>query len=222
MVRKPAAGQMAVSFASIWNRCRRGCWRRYCGIVLGNLLITSAYAFITVPLGIVNGGTTSFAMILSAVTGWNIKWIVNATTLLLLALCRVFLGRTYLAGALVSGICYTGLFSALESLQRVFPLPLVLGTPLAALLVGTGYALCIHAHSTALGFDTVALILHEKHKRLNISCMMFFINTLTLLLGFTVYGGKAIVCGVAFTCIQARVLHLLLHRLEGSDSPTST
>lgn len=33
-------------------------------IILGNFLITGAYAFITVPNEIVNGGVTSFSMIL--------------------------------------------------------------------------------------------------------------------------------------------------------------
>ena len=38
--------------------------KRYLSIILGNLLITGAYAFITVPNKIVNGGVTSFSMIL--------------------------------------------------------------------------------------------------------------------------------------------------------------
>ena len=42
-------------------------------IVVGNLLITFSYAFITVPNGIVNGGVTSFSMILSSVTDLGIS-----------------------------------------------------------------------------------------------------------------------------------------------------
>lgn len=37
-------------------------------IILGNFLITGAYAFITVPNEIVNGGVTSFSMILGSIS----------------------------------------------------------------------------------------------------------------------------------------------------------
>lgn len=39
--------------------------RRLGKIVLGNVLMTFSYAFLTVPLKIINGGVTSFALILS-------------------------------------------------------------------------------------------------------------------------------------------------------------
>lgn len=56
-------------------------------IVVGNLLITFSYAFITVPNEIVNGGVTSFSMILSSVTDLGISFYTNCITILLLVLC---------------------------------------------------------------------------------------------------------------------------------------
>ena len=48
-------------------------------IVVGNLLITFSYAFITVPNEIVNGGVTSFSMILSSVTDLGISFYTKDT-----------------------------------------------------------------------------------------------------------------------------------------------
>ena len=70
--------------------------KRYLSIILGNLLITGAYAFITVPNKIVNGGVTSFSMILEEVTSINLTYLVDFITILLLLLCYIFLGKTFL------------------------------------------------------------------------------------------------------------------------------
>ena len=43
-------------------------------ILIGNLLITSAYAFITVPHEIVNGGITSFSMVISNIIHCDISF----------------------------------------------------------------------------------------------------------------------------------------------------
>lgn len=206
-IRKCLKNRRSLCFPWKW---RGGELTRYRKIALGNLLITCAYAFITVPHGIINGGTTSFAMILSQCTGWAIPVIVNSVTVLLLLLCRIFLGKVYLIGALFSGFCYMALFSALESLHWSLPLPLPLCVPLAALLVGAGYALCISAQSTALGFDTIALILHKRYKRLNVSWLMFGINMIILLLGFAIYGGLSIAFGIVFTFLQTRILNTIM------------
>lgn len=74
--------------------------RRYLAIIAGNLLITGAYAFLTVPNKIVNGGVTSFSMILGEVTSINLTYLVDFITLLLLLLCYLFLGRKFFTGQL--------------------------------------------------------------------------------------------------------------------------
>ena len=64
-------------------------------IILGNIFITSAYAFITVPNHIVNGGVTSFSMILQNIMSVNISLITNIITILLLFICYYFLGKSF-------------------------------------------------------------------------------------------------------------------------------
>lgn len=72
-------------------------------IVLGNIFITLAYAFITVPNEIINGGVTSFSLILEAVYSIDIRVIV---TIILLLICLIFLGKEYFYKSIISSICY--------------------------------------------------------------------------------------------------------------------
>ena len=101
--------------------------KRYLSIILGNLLITGAYAFITVPNKIVNGGVTSFSMILEEVTSINLTYLVDFITILLLLLCYIFLGKTFFTGTVFSCICYLVFFSILHSTGLALIVPPALG-----------------------------------------------------------------------------------------------
>ncbi len=180
-------------------------------IVVGNLLITFSYAFITVPNGIVNGGVTSFSMILSSVTDLGISFYTNCITILLLVLCLFFLGKSYLAKSIVSSACYMLFFSLFNGIGFGFAsIPMIISVLIAGLLVGIGYFLCLAAESSTVGFDVIALILHNKNNKIKVSKAMRYINLFVILLGLFSYGLLAVIYGVIFTYIQTTVVHLLL------------
>lgn len=180
-------------------------------IVVGNLLITFSYAFITVPNGIVNGGVTSFSMILSSVTDLGISFYTNCITILLLVLCLFFLGKSYLAKSIVSSACYMLFFSFFNGIGFGFAsIPMIISVLIAGLLVGIGYFLCLSAESSTVGFDVIALILHNKNNNIKVSKAMRYINLFVILLGLFSYGLLAVIYGVIFTYIQTTVVHLLL------------
>ena len=180
-------------------------------IVVGNLLITFSYAFITVPNGIVNGGVTSFSMILSSVTDLGISFYTNCITILLLVLCLFFLGKSYLAKSIVSSACYMLFFSFFNGIGFGFAsIPMIISVLIAGLLVGIGYFLCLSAESSTVGFDVITLILHNKNNKIKVSKAMRYINLFVILLGLFSYGLLAVIYGVIFTYIQTTVVHLLL------------
>ena len=180
-------------------------------IVVGNLLITFSYAFITVPNGIVNGGVTSFSMILSSVTDLGLSFYTNCITILLLVLCLFFLGKSYLAKSIVSSACYMLFFSFFNGIDFGFAsIPMIISVLIAGLLVGIGYFLCLSAESSTVGFDVIALILHNKNNKIKVSKAMRYINLFVILLGLFSYGLLAVIYGVIFTYIQTTVVHLLL------------
>ncbi len=183
--------------------------KRILTIFLGNLLITGAYAFITVPNAIINGGVTSFSMVLGQVCRMDVSVFVNLLTVFLLLVCLIFLGKEFFAGSVLSCACYLSMFTFFHSLNLSLSLPLPACVILAGFLVGTGYYLCIRAKSTAISFDIIALILNKKNPKVNIACTMGIINVAVLLTGFAVFGLLSVFCGIIFTAIQTLTLNVL-------------
>lgn len=149
---------------------------RYVKIIAGNLLMAMAYSFITVPNNIVNGGVTSLAMICAELSGLDVALCSNAFTVILMIVCAVFLGKSYFMGTVFSCIVYMTLFTLFSSMDIALHIFLPAAAFIAAVMVGTGYYLCISAKSTAIGFDTVALILNKKNEKINVAAVMCVIN----------------------------------------------
>ncbi|MDO4281461.1 MAG: YitT family protein [Peptococcaceae bacterium] len=190
-------------------------WLRFFRIFLGNVLLTGAYAFITVPKIILNGGVTSFSLVLQEWTGLSVAVWVDILTVALIAISFVFLGKNYFVGALFSSVCYMGLFNFFHWLGWELPLPEILGTPIlatpiAAVFVAAGYYFCIGAKATAVSFDTIALILNKRNARFDIATTMMLINMLVLLSGMAAYSIVAVVCGLVFTFLQGQFLKRFL------------
>lgn len=182
----------------------------YLKMIIGNVLCTSAYAFISVPKGIVNGGVTSFAMVLGKIAGIDVAALTNGLLTLLLLACFLFLGRAYFLNALFSGACYMILFTTFHHMGVEVDLPFAVSVPAAAALVGVGMYFCIVAKSTTVGFDTVAIILHDRNPRVPIALTMYVCNLAVLSLGLLSYGWMSIAAGVVFAGIQSFTLHVLL------------
>lgn len=184
---------------------------RFLRIFLGNILITFAYATITVPRLILNGGVTSFSLVLQAWTHIDIGILVNLLTMLLILISYIFLGKRYFVGALFSSFCHMGLFNLFHWTGWVVNIPFILAVPVAALMVASGYYLCLSAESTAVSFDTIALILHQKNPRFDVAITMTTINMLVLLSGGFTYHLTSVIAGIIFTTIQGLSLKAFLY-----------
>lgn len=177
-------------------------------IILGNVLMTFAYAFLTVPHKIINGGVTSFSLILTGITGAGTSMIANVITILFMLLCYIYLGRDYFMGTIVGGVCYMISFSLFHSMDICLIQQRPVAVLIAAVMVGTGYFLCISQRSTGVSFDTLALILNRRNPKINVAAAMFVINMSVLVLGSLYYGLESVLFGIAFTGIQALTLDI--------------
>ena len=92
-------------------------------IVLGNLLLTSAYAFLTVPNNIINGGVTSTSLLLSYYFHIDIGYIVTILIVLLLIFGRVTLGKEFFYRSLFSSVCYMVFFNLFHLIGISFTFP---------------------------------------------------------------------------------------------------
>ncbi|MFK9094615.1 YitT family protein [Bacillus salipaludis] len=185
-------------------------------IMVGNIFITIAYAFLVVPNEIINGGVTSLALLLNAVTGGGIAMLANIVTFLLLLLCLIFLGREYFLKSILSSFFYMFFFNFFYSFHIKIDLNSIASLILASLLIAIGYYLCISSHSTTVGVDVIALILNHRNKKIDIAIAIRCINYIVLLFGFWLYGWTSIMKGIVFTFIYSFVLKKLLDRNQAA------
>ncbi len=187
---------------------------RFFKIFIGNLLISFTYACITVPKIILNGGVTSFSLIMEHLTGLSVSNMVNLMTALLLLLSLIFLGRSYFVGVLFSSVCYVVTFNGIYYFDYEVPVNFYLAIPIAAFLIAGGYYFCISAKSSAVSFDTIALILNHKNSFFDVAVTMSVINALVLLMGLLVFSPKAVLAGLVFTFLQGVFLKIFLKKVD--------
>ncbi|TDL91809.1 membrane protein [Vibrio vulnificus] len=183
-------------------------------IIVGNISMTFAYAYLIVPNEIINGGVTSSALILNALLGYNIAMLANFVTGLLLIICLVFLGKEYFFKSIVSSLSYMVFFNFFYSLNIQFDMNIVLVIFISSILIAIGYYLCITANASTVGFDVIALILHHKNEKIDIAATIRIINLIVLILGLLVYGYASIVKGIAFTLLFSYLLKKMLDRKQ--------
>ena len=204
--------------------------RRYALIGFGLVILNFAYVMVTVPHGIINGGVTSFSMILSRLPLTQLlpvnAW-VTIVTAILAALCCIFLGRNIFIASLYSCVVGVAAFNfftliipdgVIGTMVRigqmgdnpVIPVGMAIELVAAAIVVGAGYYFCLSNDSTAVGMDTIALILHKKNEKIPIAYALYAINIMVLLLGLVAYGLRCVLMGIAFAGIQALTLNTML------------
>lgn len=181
-------------------------------IIAGNISMTFAYAFLIVPNEIINGGVTSSALLLHALSGYNIAALANFVTGLLLIICLVFLGKEYFFKSIVSSLSYMLFFNFFYSLNINFDVNIFLVIIFSSILIAIGYYLCITANASTVGFDVLALILHHKNEKIDIAVTIRIINLIVLMLGLLVYGYTSIIKGVAYTLLFSYLLKKMLDR----------
>ena len=178
-------------------------------IALGNLLLTSAYAFLTVPNNIINGGVTSTSLLLSHYLNIDIGYISSVITIFLLLFGRVALGKNFFYRSLFSSVCYMVFFNFLHFTGISFffhPLIIVL---FAGIFVGVGHYLCLREDSSTVGYDVFALFIHKKNKKLDTAIVLRIIGICVLIVGVATFGIKSVIYGIIFTIIQTQVIYLL-------------
>ena len=185
-------------------------------IIAGNISMTFAYACLIVPNEIINGGVTSSALLLNALSGYDLALLANLVTGFLLIICLVCLGKEYFVKSIVSSLSYMLFFNIFNSLNIRIDWNIVLVVLISSILIAVGYYLCITANASTVGFDVIALILHHKNEKIDIAVTIRIINLIVLVLGLLVYGYSSIMKGVAFTLIFSYFLKKMLDRKQNS------
>ncbi|WP_318767552.1 YitT family protein [Lactiplantibacillus carotarum] len=188
--------------------------RDVAAIVLGNALTAWAYSWILVKAGVISGGVTASAMIMARLTSGSVTAWSNGITATCLVIALMFLGRRNFINSLIASLSYMGWFTLAQAWQPANGLPLWLGLPLAGIMVGVGYELCIGHHASTAGLDVLALVLHRYRPTLPVARSLRVINVTILALGAWQFGWQSFLWGLGFILIYTQTLAGLTRRRQ--------
>ncbi len=182
--------------------------KSYIIIIIGNILLTSAYAFLTVPNDIIDGGITSTSLLLSNIFKLDIAYITTTITILLLIFGLITLGKHFFIKSIFSSLCYILFFNTFHLTGFTITINPFLCIIIASILIGIGHYLCLSQNTTTVGYDVIAIYLHKK-KKYNPAITLRIIGTLILFLGITIFGIETFLYGIIFITIETQVIYLL-------------
>ena len=145
-------------------------------LTLGNLLVALADTSFIVPHGLVLGGSTGIALIVTRAVPLPLSLVVLVINAALFLLGAAFLGRSFAASTIFSTLAYPLAMSVLEAL----PLGQLTSEPmLAALcagaLMGAGAGLILRSGGSTGGSDVIALVTH-KYLHVSVSALLWIID----------------------------------------------
>ena len=178
-------------------------------IAVGNILLTAAYAFLTVPNNMINGGVTSTSLLLSHFLKIDIGYISGTMTLFLLAFGFFAHGKDFFWNSFFSSICYIVFFNTFHMISYCPDFPMILCALIAGILVGIGHFLCLYEDYSTVGYDVIALYVHKKIPKWNTVIILRFIGMFVLVIGIMTFGILSVLYGLFFTFVQTQVIYLL-------------
>ena len=189
----------------------------YVMVIVGTTMTALAFGLLILPKGILAGGVTGCARLISAWCALPVSGIVLVINTGLFIAGYLCMGRAFVMRSVVSTLYFP---LALELAQKLTQ-PEISSTPAAAAaagaLLGIGGALVIIGNGSQGGFDIIAIILNKKWN-LPIAAVVNGIDALLTLLQVIhasvvqIIGALPLVamCGVTmnFLIVQCRAKHL--------------
>ena len=186
--------------------------KSYLKILIGNIILTGAYAFLTVPNNIINGGVTSTSLLISHYLNVDVGIISAILTIFLLLFGLIALGKDFFVRSAFSSICYVVFFNLFHLIGFNIKIPIIICVILAGILVGVGHSLCLLEDSSTVGYDVIALFINKKNNKFNTAIVLRIIGIIVLLVGVLTFGVLSVVYGIIFTLIQTQVIYLMLKK----------
>ena len=166
-------------------------------IIFGNLLIALAVTAFIVPHGLVLGGSTGIALVITHLVPLQLSLVVLVANVVLFVLGAAFLGRVFAASTILSTFAYPLAMAILETL----PLGELVEDPMlaaisAGALMGAGAGLILRAGGSSGGTDIIALVA-QKYLHANVSALLWVID------------GCVIACQLPFSDTEQTLMGIL-------------
>lgn len=194
--------------------------RSILSVIIGNFLFALVVKVFLLPTGLVTGGTTGLAMVVSRLSGLSVSAFVLVFNVLMLLLGWWLLGQAFALTTLASSFLYPAFLEVVGWFLGDFILTsdLLLNTIFFGLGIGISLGIVIRAGASTGGLDIPMLAL-QKYMRIPVSVSMyafdFVILLMQLLFGTPVdavlYG---IVLAIIYTVMLDKMLMLGASRTE--------
>lgn len=186
-------------------------------VIIGNFLYALAVKMFLLPSGLITGGTTGIALVVTQLTGLPVSAFVLIFNTLMLIVGYLILGKQFAATTVVSTFAYP---LCLEFLDRVLGDLVLTQDPLlcavfSGLGIGLSLGIVIRAGASTGGMDIPPLVLY-KTLRIPVSASMYVFDFIILLMQAVFYPAESVLYGIILVLIYTMVLDKLL--LMGTTS----
>lgn len=180
-------------------------------VLTGNFLYALAVKLFLLPSGLITGGTTGIALVITQLTGLSVSTFVLFFNLVMLILGFLALGKQFAATTVVSTFAYPLCLKLLDHLAGGLVLtrdPLLCAV-FSGLGIGVSLGIVIRAGASTGGMDIPPLVLY-KTLRIPISASMYAFDVVILLMQALFYPAEKVLYGIILVIIYTMVLDKLL------------
>lgn len=186
-------------------------------VLAGNFLYALAVKLFLLPSGLITGGTTGIALVITKLTGLPISTFVLVFNLLMLVIGFLILGRQFAATTVVSTFAYPLCLKFLDYIagDLILTQDLLLCAVFSGLGIGIALGIVIRAGASTGGMDIPPLVLYKTF-RIPVSASMYVFDFIILLMQAVFYPAEKVLYGIILVIIYTMVLDKLL--LMGTTS----
>lgn len=177
-------------------------------IILGNLCLAFASAYLLIPSKVMSGGVNGIGVIFEKLFGWDAILTINSCIVLCFICGACVLGKTFALKTIASSILFP-VFLQLLSLISLPVVPEVVASVLGGILTGVGIGFVMRAGGSTGGMDVPPLILH-KFTNISISTLVLICDAMIVLGGFVVYGWTHVLIGLLSVILCSKALKYVI------------
>lgn len=185
--------------------------KRYISLIAGLLLISIAFNLFLLPNNIVFGGVSGLSIIIKKVLGWQPSTFILVSSLLLLILSYVILGKEKTVASVFGSILFplfVNLTANISSFVKIDNSELLLSAVFGGILYGLGAGLVFKAGFTTGGTDIINQII-SRYRKVSMGTAMLMSDGLIVFGGVFVFG----ITKLMYALIVVYIIGLLTDRV---------
>ncbi|MCD7839393.1 MAG: YitT family protein [Erysipelotrichaceae bacterium] len=133
-------------------------------VLIGNAILAFGYAVFAIPADLIVGGATGIALTLEKIINIDYTNIVFVLNMIMLVVGLIFLGKTFVAGTILSSFAFPVFLEVFENIKQLQNVSndVLLCTIYAGVCIGIGLGIVFRRGYSTGGMDVPPLIINQK------------------------------------------------------------